>query len=196
MSSTFKATSVTEAGEPDGFTPPLLYSPQVGPDGTTRLVVSAPGSDLPRIHRLLVESLEAPLGVLWVQLVDRASGQRQEDDPRRWLTLEQQAGAVLSAVDRSPHLLYGDARGQLWIRGALGEQLVLDELGMVYLYPDDPAFRTALESAGVDESSAPTMADRDYVRVEFDAAADPEEQALLQDLSMQPLAATDNLEDA
>ena len=195
MSNPFKATSVTEAGEPDGFAPPLLYSPQVGPDGTTRLVVSAPGSDLPRIHRILVESLKAPLGVLWVQLVDRASGQRQEDDPRRWLTLEQLTEAVLSAMDRSPHLLYGDARGQLWIRGAMGEQLVLDELGMVYLYPDDPAFRVALESAGVEQSSAPTMADRDYVRVEFDAAADAEEQALLQDLSMQPLAATDNSAD-
>jgi hypothetical protein len=139
-----------------------------------------------------VESLKAPLGVLWVQLVDRASGQRQEDDPRRWLTLEQKTEAVLSAMDRSPHLLYGDARGQLWIRGALGEQLVLDELGMVYLYPDDPAFRTALESGGVEQSSAPTMADRDYVRVEFDAAADEEEQALLQDLSMQALGPTEN----
>jgi hypothetical protein len=196
MSGPFKATSVTEAGEPDDFAPPLLYSPQVGPDGTTRLVVSAPGSDLPRIHRLLVESLKAPLGVLWVQLVDRASGQRQEDDPRRWLTLEQQADAVLSVMDRSRHLLYGDARGQLWIRGALGEQLVLDELGMVYLYPDDPAFRATLETAGVGQSSAPTLADRDYVRVEFDAAADSEEQALLKDLSMQPLALNEVSPDA
>ncbi len=196
MSGTFKATSVTEAGEPDGFTPPLLYMPQVGPDGTTRLVVSAPVTDLPRIHRLLVKSLQAPLGVLWVQLVDRASGRRQEDDPRRWLTLEQPADAVLSAVDRSLHLLYQDARGQLWIRGALGEQLVLDELGLVYLYPDDPAFRAALESAGVEQSSVPTMADRDYVRVEFDAAADAEEQALLHDLSMQLLDPTELSPDA
>jgi hypothetical protein len=188
MSGTLKSISVTQEGQPDGFEAPLLYKGQVGPDGTTRLVVSAPVDQLPRIHRLLIEALSAPLGVLWVQLVERSTSTRQEDSPKRWISLEQEAPKVLDALSACTELLYEDGRGQLWIRGSLGEQLVLDELGLIYLYPDDPSFREVLEAAGVEESDSETMAERDYVRVEFVASADALETTLLADLSMQPMA--------
>ena len=190
MSGTLKSISVTEEGQPDGFEAPLLYKGQVGPDGTTRLVVSAPVDELPRIHRRLIEALSAPLGVLWVQLVDRSTSTRQEDSPKRWITLEQEAPKVLGALSACAELLYEDGRGQLWIRGALGEQLVLDELGLIYLYPDDSSFREVLAEAGVEESDTETMAERDFVRVEFVASADALETTLLADLSMQPMASS------
>ena len=187
MTRTLKAVSVTAEGEPDGFESPLLYKTQVGPDGTTRLVVSAPLGDLPRVHRLLIGALAEPLGVLWVQLVDRATSTRQEEAPKRWITLEREQALVLDVLTACAELLYEDGRGQIWIRGALGEQLVLDELGLVYLYPDDLSFREVLESAGVKEADSATMADRDYVRVEFEATADELEARMLADLSMQPI---------
>ncbi len=187
MSRTLKAISVTEEGEPDGFDAPLLYKTQVGPDGTTRLVISAPLDDLPRVHRLLITALTEPLGVLWVQLVDRATSTRQEEAPKRWITLEREQAKVLEVLEACAELLYEDGRGQLWIRGALGEQLVLDELGLLYLYPDDPSFHEVLSAAGVSEADSATMAERDYVRVEFVAAADKLEASMLTDLSMQPI---------
>jgi len=187
MNQTLKAISVTAEGEPDGFEAPLLYKSQVGPDGTTRLVVSAPVEELPRVHRLLIGALSGPLGVLWVQLVDRATSTRQEEEPKRWITLERDSAQVLETLTTCAALLYEDGRGQIWIRGALGEQLVLDELGLIYLYPDDPSFREVLEAGGVLEADSATMAERDYVRVEFVAAADGLEASLLSELSMQPI---------
>jgi hypothetical protein len=182
-----KAFSVTEDGEADGFENPLLYAQELGPDGTARLMVSCGPDRLEELHLALVAGLQAPLGVLYVQLVDRTTGQDQNAEPKRWLGLEQPADRVLDALKEARLLLYRDGRAQLWIHGALGEQLVLDELGLIYVYPDDPSFRRLLEDRQVPQVAAPTLADRDYVRVAFCSEADSEEQGLLQALNLAPL---------
>jgi len=61
---TVKAYSVTEDGEADGFVNPLLYAQEVGPDGTTRLLVSCGPERLEELHRALIAGLQAPLGVV------------------------------------------------------------------------------------------------------------------------------------
>jgi hypothetical protein len=184
---TVKAYSVTEDGEADGFVNPLLYAQEIGPDGTTRLLVSCGPERLEELHRALIGGLQGPLGVLYVQLVDRVSGLDQNADPKRWLSLEQPVERVLSALADARLLLYRDARAQVWIRGATGEQLVLDELGLIYVYPDDPSFHAILKDRQVPQLAAPTLADRDYVRAAFCAEADSEEQGLLQALNLAPL---------
>lgn len=183
-----KASSVTVEGTPDGFVPPLGFRAEVTPDGATRLLVSAPPERLAELHRALVEVLGGPLGVLYVQLTDRQRG-LQHPKPLRWLSLEQPAARVRDVLDRCQRLLYADARHQLWLRGPMREQLVLDELGLIWVYPDDFAFRDRLEALGVPPlGRAPTMAERDYVRVELLPEADPEETWLLRGLSMQTAA--------
>ena len=57
--------------------------------------------------------------------------------------------------------------------------LIVDELGMIYAYPDDPAFQDALTACGVHEGKRETLADRDYIKVFFQATADREEVELL-----------------
>lgn len=182
-----KAYSVTEDGEADGFVNPLLFAQEIGPDGTTRLLVSCGPDRLEELHRALIGGLQAPLGVLYVQLVDRVTGRDQNADPKRWLCLEQPVERVLSALENARLLLYRDARAQLWIKGATGEQLVLDELGMIYVYPDDPSFHSILKERQVPQVAAPTLADRDYVRAAFCSEADSEESGLLQALNLAPL---------
>ena len=73
-------------------------------------------------------------------------------------------------------LIWHDGRHQLWARGRFSEQVVLDELGVLYCYPDDPSFRDALE--GIPQRKDLTLDTRDYVKVNFVAAADAEEQSL------------------
>jgi hypothetical protein len=181
-----KASSVTAEGQPDGFAPPLLFRPEAAPDGTTRLKISAAPGALPGLHRALVEVMGDRLGVLYVQLTDRRAGRHLAEKPRRFIGMELAAPRVLQTLGRCGRLLYGDGRGQLWVRGALGEQLILDEMGLMYAYPDDPLFRDVLEAHGVPERAGQTLDERDYVRVEFQAAADFEEDRLLQELSLTP----------
>jgi hypothetical protein len=181
-----KAFSVTEDGEADGFENPLLYAREIGPDGTTRILVSCGPDRLQELHFALIKGLTPPLGVLYVQVVDRVTGRDQNAEPKRWLSLEQSTEKVLEAFEAAHLLLYRDARSQVWVRGALGEQLVLDELGLMYVYPDDPSFGDILEERQVPQAAQPTIADRDYVRVAFCSEADSQEQGLLQALNLSP----------
>ena len=84
-------------------------------------------------------------------------------------------------------LIYHDGRHQIWILGLQGEQIILDELGMIYLYPDDFRFRDVLEENGIAEkpssdTSYQTMSQRDYVMVNFSQQADKQEATLLQSI--------------
>ena len=184
-----KASSVTPEGEPDGFVAPLQYTPEVSPEGVTRLKVSAGLDRLSEIHQALLRALSNPLGLLYVQLTDRAADQHHGNNPRRWLAMELELETLLEAIGGATALLYCDGRAQIWIRGALGEQVVLDELGLMYVYPDDPAFRDLLEALDVTEGHAPAMDDRDYIRVQLLADADTEEAQLIEGLGLQPFDA-------
>ena len=83
------------------------------------------------------------------------------------------------ALEHCANLIYGDARGEVWLRGDLGEQLVLDQDGLLYAYPDDPSWREALAAAGVPEDDAQTLAERDYVKHWYHAENDALEAELI-----------------
>jgi hypothetical protein len=180
-----KATSVTQEGEPDGYVAPLCYKAEVLHGGVSRLVISAPPGALERVHRALVNALKPPFKLLYVQMVDRARGV-QLPKPRRLVAVDIPRDRLLAGLHDLRRLVYEDARHQLWIRGAQGEQLVLEETGVLFVYPDDFLFREVLESQGVEEREAETLADRDYLRVNFDAACDAEEADLLDRFHLLP----------
>jgi len=175
-----KAVSVTREGEPDGWVPPRGWRAQVAADGSTRLVISVPPSELPATWLALAQALGAPLSVRYLQLTDRARGQLPK--PRNFVAMDLPADRLLAALSARPALVWHDGRHQLWVRGRFGEQLVLDELGVLYGYPDDPAFRDAL--AGLPETATVGMDGRDYVRVSFLAEADAEERSLIEELGL------------
>lgn len=178
-----KAVSVTRDGQPDGYVPPTHYTPQVLDGGFTRLLVSLPPERLEEVHRALFEALTPPLKVAYQQLTDRQKGV-QLPKPRALVAVELPRDRVRAALQDHRHLVYHDGRHQLWIRGADGEQLVMEEVGVIYMYPDDPSFRAVLESQGVLEGRGETLDVRDYVRVTFDASCDGEEDALIHDLGL------------
>ncbi|MDP6934632.1 MAG: hypothetical protein QGG40_17045, partial [Myxococcota bacterium] len=65
-------------------------------------------------------------------------------------------------------------------------QVVLEEIGVLYAYPDDPLFRETLEAHGIQQGVEPTLAVRDYVRVNFVPEADEQEADLKQSLGLVP----------
>lgn len=177
-----KAQSVTAAGEPDGFEPPRCFRAETLPDGRTRLVVSVPQAELETVHLALLRALGESVGLLYVRLTDRQRGQLPA--PERRVAVEVPIDRAVAALEARRELTWWDGRHQLWARGKYGDQVVLDELGLLYTYPDDVAFRAAL--GDVPERQAPGMDTRDYVRVSFVAEADAQETALWEELGMVP----------
>lgn len=177
-----KAQSVTLSGEPDGFLPPRAWRSEVFGDGHTRLVVSVPAEELQSVHLGLLGLVEGPWGVRYVQLTNRLTGQLPAPEGR--VAMGVAPARALAVLKERPTLVWADGRHQLWVRGALGETVILDEMGVIYLSPDDPMFRDALTAFGIPESNAPTMDSRDYVKVAFHAEADAEETSLWESLKM------------
>lgn len=176
-----KALSVTVTGEPDNWVAPRSFRAQVAPDGQTRLVIYVPQDELPALHLRLIAAMGDEVGVAYVQLTDRKVG-KPHPAPVRYLGLGQPTARVVAALQERAALIWHDGRHQLWVRGVYGDQVVLDELGVLYCYPDDPSFREVL--AGLPERSTLGMDSRDYVKVSFVAEADAQEQSLFEALNM------------
>ena len=182
---TVKAVSVTKMGIPDGFSPSTSYQGQILEGGFTRIEISSQSDDLSKIHKALVESFTFPCKMRYLKLTDRQEGQYQ--NPKSYVAVNIRKDMMLQALEQLQELLYHDGRHQLWILGLNGEQLVLDELGVLYLSPDDFHFRDVLDGLGIPERKMndplhQPMSQRDYVLVHFSPKADLQEVTLLQSL--------------
>ena len=180
-----KAVSVTNMGIPDGFVPSLSYQGQVLEGGYTRIEVSSDVEHLSKIHRALVASFTFPCKIRYLKLTDRQEGQYQ--NPKSYVAVNVSREMMLQVLDQLVELIYNDGRHQLWILGLNGEQIVLDELGVIYVSPDDFRFRDILDALDIPETqmndvSHQPMSKRDYVLVNFSADADIQEATLLQTL--------------
>ena len=174
-----RAQSVTVEGAPDGFEPPNAWGLERTPQGETRLVISTTPERLPALHRALMAVMASPLGFLYRQKVDRREPRPDGAPARDFLALELPPVRVLEALSACADVIYRDARSELWLRGDLGEQLVLDQDGLLYAYPDDPSWREVLEAEGIPESGDQTLAERDYVKHWFHAENDALEADLM-----------------
>lgn len=183
-----KAVSVREDGEPDGFVPDPGFWDERDWGGTTRVVVSVPPERLGEVHRALVAVLGSPLGYLYRQVVDRRTPRPEGAPARDFVALEIPAARVLEALEQAADLVYHDARGEHWIRGPRADQVVLDGDGLLYCYPDDPAFRDVLEGFGLPAQKVETLQERDYVKHWFHAECDALEDALVAGLGLVEVA--------
>jgi len=177
-----KAESVTQQGDSDGYIPPSAYSARVLPGGYTRLDISTPMDKLSIVHKELAKSLQFPCKIRYVRMIDRQQGQLEK--PESYVAVDVSRERLLGLLEDCSDLIYHDGRNQLWILGDSQEQLVLDELGMLYVYPDDFMFRDILTQLGWPEMKHESMADRDYVKVNFTSEADGQEQYLLQSFGL------------
>lgn len=181
---TAKAVSVTEEGVVDGWEPAAGWFAEITPNGDTRLTAQAPHAELPEMHRALVAAMASPLAVLYRQNVDRRDPKPQGAPPRDFVARDVPLQRVVAAIEAAAPLLYGDARCEFWLQDAMGARLVMDHDGVVYGYPDDPSFRDALASAGIEEASVDLVSDRDYVMHWFHAECDALEDALIAELRL------------
>ncbi len=179
-----KAISVREDGTPDGWTPTPGYLRDVDASGQTRLVISVPHGQLAGLHQALAATLASPVSVLYRQLVDRRTPRPQGAPPQDHVGVDRPLSAVLSALETFAELLYHDARHELWLKGGMGEQLVLDADGLMYAYPDDPVFTDVLAAHGVPADLGETLVDRDYARHAFHADLDVLEDGLIATLAL------------
>lgn len=179
-----KAESVTAQGQPDGFEVQAGWESQLGNAGDTRLLISVPVVDLPRVHAIVLAALEPPLAFLYRRRVDRRNPKPNGTPPEDYLAHGVSLDEVLAALQGAADLVYSDARCEVWVRGMMGEQVILDHDGLLYAYPDDPTFRDRLEQAGVPERHVPVLLDRDYVKHHFYANCDALEDWLLRELAM------------
>lgn len=180
MSANAKASSCLETGELDGWEVETAYAGEMDTSGSTRLCATVSEDRLGAVHAALVAALKPPLSVLYRQKIDRRDPKPEGHPGRDFVGLELQPQAVLAALEAASTLLYRDARCEIWVRGGLQEQIVLDRDGTLYAYPDDPVFRDALDAVGLEErASLVTLEGRDYVRHWFRAEADAEEDALI-----------------
>ena len=179
-----KGESVSQEGVPDGFVPQTGYEAQIAPDGETRLLVSVPVERLPEVHLALLGALRPPIAFLYRQKVDRLKPNPDDRTGRDYVALEKTAATVRDAMNAAGTLLWHDARCELWLRDFDGAQVILDQDGVLYAYPDDPSFRDVLEGLGLSEGKPQTMVDRDYVKHWYHAENDAVEAALIQRLGL------------
>lgn len=182
-----KAESVQRDGTPDGFVPDVGFISQTEPGMPTRLLISVLPDDLARVHQALVGACAGPLSVRWVQKVDRANPRPENAPPREFLALGVDADLLMSLLFECAGLLYDDGRGELWVRGRRGEQVILDGDGLLYTYPDDVLFRGVCAALGLAEGPVKTLLDRDFVKQWYRAPYDAQEKALVQRLSLQEM---------
>ena len=173
-----KAHSVNEDGTPDGYTPPSAFADRVLPGGMTRLEVSSPANKLHFVHKALVEAIQFPCKLRYLKLTDRQKGQLEK--PESYAAVDVSKARMLQALEEYHDLFYEDARHQLWILGAQNEQIILDELGMIFVYPDDFLFREVLAQMGWSTETHEGMDTRDYVKVHFRSLADEQERMFFQ----------------
>jgi len=184
-----KAESVTEQGQPDGFQIGTGWERQVGSGGDTRLLVSVPTDRLAQVHLALLAGLEAPLTLLYRRKVNRQAPRPNGSPPEDFLAPDLSLDEVRAALTTAADLVWHDARCEVWVRGVMGEQVILDQDGVLYAYPDDPSFRDILQEQRVPEDSeVPVLLDRDYVKHWYHASCDGLELALLRELAAVPVA--------
>ena len=98
--------------------------------------------------------------------------------------MELDSARVVAALEARPELIWGDGRHQIWLRGAMGETVIVDEMGLLHCAPDDPSFRDALAALDIPEGRPTMMDQRDYVKVTFLAEADEQETSLWEELKL------------
>lgn len=180
-----KSESVTEQGQPDGWVPPAGFVRELESGaGTTRVAVSVPHTHLLDLHVALARTLAEPVSVLYRQLIDRRDPKPQGSPPRDFVAVDQRLDRVIAGIEAHTSLLHHDARCELWLRGSMGEQLVLDADGMLFCYPDDPAFGDVLGEHGLDADVPETIADRNFVKHWFHAENDAVEDAFVRALQL------------
>lgn len=147
-----------------GYAPAPFFFQQTSEDGTPRLVAWAPSLlAVRRAFEELIEQLPEAVEVLLKVKVDSES--EDERSEPAWLRYygAVSKGALQEAVARCGTFVFQDSRNQLCVRdpGSF-EYLVLDDVGVVYVYSEDARFGEVLSRLGFAERLEPLVGDEFY----------------------------------
>jgi hypothetical protein len=140
----------------DGYEPAPFFFVQTHESGATRVVAAAALLSTIRtafeaLIRILPESVEV---LLKVKPENEAGTDSDADAEQVWQrhygVIAQ--GALLEALERCDEFVYRDSRNQLCVRDPISfDYIVLDDLGVLYVYSDQPSFRQTLVRLGFEE---------------------------------------------
>lgn len=147
-----------------GYQPSAFYFAQTNESGDRRLAAWAPSlSTLRLAFEGLIKALPASLEVLLKIKPDDEPGASSDDQIwERYYGVVSQ-GALLEAISRCDAFIFQDSRNQLCVRDpASFNYVVLDDVGVIYVYADDAAFGRALVEVGFEERTEPLVSEAPY----------------------------------
>lgn len=147
-----------------GYEPRPFFFVQTSENGHARLVAWAPSlSTVRRAFEEFIKALPAAVEVLLKVKAD--SGAAEESRDPVWLRYHGVVaqGALLEAIDRCDTSVFQDSRNQLCVRDPVSfDYVVLDDVGVVYMYSDDAMFRQVLAALGFEERIEPLVSEEGY----------------------------------
>jgi hypothetical protein len=170
-----------------GYEPAPFFFLQTSEDGTPRIVAWASLPTVRRAFEELIKQLPEAIEVLLKVKVDSESeDESSEPDWLRYYGAVAQ-GALLEAVARCDTFVFQDSRNQLCVRDpASFEYVVLDDVGVVYVYSDDARFGQILSSLGFGERLEP-LVDDEFYWVQTPAAGREQETEFVRLLRLSPV---------
>ena len=127
---------------------PTSYQGQILEGGFTRIEISSQSDDLSKIYKALVESFTFPCKMRYLKLTDRQEGQYQ--NPKSYVAVNIRKDMMLQFWSnyKSCCIMMGDISCDI---GVEWRATCLDELGVLYLSPDDFHFRDVLTELAIPE---------------------------------------------
>ena len=147
-----------------GYEPSAFFFAQEHDSGDSRLVGWAPSlATLRHAFERLIEVLPASLEVLLkIQPDDEPSAPSDDQIWVRFYGVVPQE-ALLEAISRCDVFIFQDSRNQLCVRDPTSfDYIVLDDVGVIYVYSAAAAFRRVLVDAGFEERMEQLVSEAPY----------------------------------
>jgi hypothetical protein len=148
-----------------GYSPSPFFFRQTSDSGQVRVVAwTASQSDQRAIFEGLVQLLPGRLDVLLKVKRQGVEGAEQQasDEWKRYHGLVDRR-SLLEAMHRCERFIFCDSENQLCVRDpGTSDYVVLDHVGVIYIYSDDDAFLTVLERYGLEERFERLIDDEGY----------------------------------
>jgi len=149
----------------DGYTPAPFFYRQENDAGHARTIawtdsVSAQRTTLMGLLELLPERLEV---LLKVKREAEEPENGEVDDTWRRYYGRVDRGELLEAIEQCESFVFCDSRNQLCVRDPVTlDYLVLDHVGVIYIYSDNRYFREVLVRNGFEERIEPLINEKGY----------------------------------
>ena len=149
-----------------GYEPPPFFFAQTNESGDSRLVAWAPSlAALRHAFEALIKALPVSVEVLLKIRADTEGDHSPEARDQVWERYHGVVaqGALLEAMSRCYEFVFQDSCNQLCVRDPVSfDYVVLDDVGVVYVYSDAVMFRQVFVRSGFEERIEPLISEEPY----------------------------------